>query len=547
MSAADLVLTGGPITIGDSTLPDAEAIAISRGRVSAVGSVADVDALRGDRTTVVQLEGRRVVPGLIDSHVHVVRAGLSWQDEIRWGDVETLREALAMVEAAAHKPGTTEVVVVGGWHPTQFSEKRGPTPAELNKIAPDTAVYVQQLYDFAALNSEALARCGITADSELPVEGEIERDSNGSPTGIIRGQPAFAYCLKLLSQQTFDRQVANTIAMQRELNAYGLTGAIDLGGVSRMGPDAYRAVFEVQRRAQMSLRTRLYMHPQGPPAELDQIRDYARHVHRGFGDPMLSTIGIGEILFKQYYDGPGLKPVSASDSLKAELGEATRLLIENGLPINIHAIHNESLSSILDVWEEVHRETPLNELRFSFSHADAISHENLLRAREMGIGMLVQDRMGMRTLDSAKAWGEEAVRHAPPLKTMVEMGLKVGGGTDATVAAPINPWRSIWWMVTGKPLDGGIARSASECLSRAEALQVYTSGSAWFSFDDDELGTLEVGKQADLAVLTSDYFSIPEDEIPQIRSALTLVGGVVVHASEEFEYAAAGQLNTHKH
>lgn len=536
---ADAVLLGGKITTGIPGAGDAEAIALRGDRVVAVGSTAEVKALVGPHTSVVELDGHRVIPGLMDSHVHVVRAGRSWNDEVRWGDVGSLAEGFALIRKALDDvPPTGCVVVVGGWHPGQFDEQRPPTPEELTELSATVPIFVQQQYDQAILNTAALKKCGIEDAEQIPFSGEVVRDASGDPTGIIKGQAAYAYCLELMMNQTLDRQIENTIAMQRDLNALGMTGAIDLGGASRMDAEAYRAVHEVHRRGAMTLRTRLFVHPRSGLDELDQIKDFINYLHPHFGDDFLRTVGIGEILFKGYYDGAGFTSIEISAELKQRLRDATVLLAETGWTMNIHAIHDSSVRSILDVWEDVDAEIPLSELRFSFSHADAISDESLHRAKALGVGIMVQDRMGMRTIDSAKAWGEDAVRHAPPLKTMLNLGLPIGGGTDATVAAPINPWRSLWWMVTGKPIDGGFTRDESERLTREEALAAYTVGSAWFSFDDDRLGTLEVGKLADLAVLSEDYFEVDDDRIPFITSVLTVVGGNPVHHSAEWGGAA---------
>lgn len=531
---ADLALVGGRITSWTGT--DHEALAVRDGRIVAVGTDAEIADLSGPNTITASLEGRRVVPGLIDSHVHAVRAGLSWCDEIRWGDLETLSEALETIRsAAAAGPTTGWVSVVGGWHPRQFSEGRGPTRTELDEVAPGVPVYVQQQYEQATLSSAAMRQLGI-ADGELDeLKGAVERDgTTREPTGVIRGQPAFAYCLSSAMPTDFGRQVANTVAMQRELNAYGLTGVIDPGGASRMGPEAYRPLYEVHRRGQMSLRTRLYVHPEGPPTELDEIKTLVRYLHPRSGDDYLGVVGAGEIVLREFYDAAGFTELTLPPASRENLREAMRLLIDAGWPINIHAINDATVSSIFDVWEEINETTKLQPLRPSISHADGISHRNLVRARDLGVGLTVQDRMGMRTSDSAKWWGKEAVAQAPPLRTMTELGITIGGGTDATVAAPINPWRSLWWMVTGQPIDRGIERVADERLDRLAALHAYTRGSAWFSFDEKRVGSIEPGLLADVVVLTADYLSVADDEIPSIRSALTLVGGRATYAGDEY-------------
>lgn len=538
MTAApsDVVLVDGLI-VRDQHAPDCAALAIRNGRVAVVGDRDEVMASSGPSTTVIDLDGRRVVPGLIDSHLHLVRAGATWNERPDWTGLPSLGDALATVTAAAAgRPAGSWIAVVGGWHPGQFVEQRGPTPDELTAAAPEHPVYVQLLYEEATLNAAGVEASKIIAGSPDPPKSSFERDATGRPTGRARGRGAFAHCLQLIGEPSFEAQVEGTDAFMRRLNAVGITGVIDPGGGS-VGPGSYKALFELWRRGPLRVRTRLYLSNSSTEAgqEIEQTREYLRYVHAGFGDDSLRFVGMGEKLINGYGDGEGLEPLEVTAESRAALLEVTHLLLEHGWPAHLHAIRDATISAVLDVWEEVDAVVPLAGRRFSLAHADAVSERDLHRIKKLGLGIAVQDRLVFRSADSARAWGAEVAAGAPPLRRMLELGIPVGAGTDATAVTSYNPWLSIWWMVTGKSLDGAPPRRAEHRLSRLEALHAYTAGSAWFSFDDAERGTLEPGRLADLAVLSDDYLAVDDDEIPNLRSVLTLVGGRPVHHDPAFD------------
>lgn len=531
---ADLVIVNGLLTTGAVEQPEAEALAVTNKRIAYVGTNAGARDYVGDGTIVVELDGDRVVPGLIDSHLHLVRAGRSWVDEMRWSDLRSLQDALdAIAEAARRPPVTGWLTVVGGWHPGQFEEGRPPTKAELDKASPNVPVYIQQGYTRAILNSVGLMRCGITADRPDPTSGTYLRDPDtNEPTGEISGVSAFAHCLDVILSDDHDHHVESTKVMLADLNSLGLTGAIDTGGRARMTPAAYRALYDIHRAGGLTVRSRLYLHPFGDD-DLGELEEITRWLHPHFGDDILRVSGIGEIVVQGCYDGAGLDSFEIDDSTKETLRVATELCLDRSWPVNIHAIKDSTIRSILDVWDEIDSSRPLAGRRFSISHADTVTPDTLRRLAALGVGITVQDRLTVRSADSAQVWGNEAMKSIPPLRDMLDAGVVIGGGTDATVAAPYNPWTSIEWMVTGRPIDGGPVRSKDQCLTRAEALAAYTSGSAWFSFDDTDLGTLEVGKLADMAVLSEDYLAVPDEAISTLRSVLTLVGGEAVYVAPE--------------
>lgn len=541
---AAVVLRGGRVYVGsDGRLGGpgrprarfAEAIALGDGTVLTTGTAEEVARHVTATTEVVDLRGRTVVPGLIDSHLHLVRAGLTWTEEVRWFEVPTLERALSLLgESASRLPAGTWLRVVGGWHPGQFAERRGPIAGELTRLFPDHPVYVQLLYEEAVLNAAGLRACGITAGVDDPPNGTFLRDpATGEPTGVVRGVGAFTHCLARMPTPRPADQVTGTRQALATLNAYGITGAADPGGIG-VGPDAYGALFEIWRADELPVRIRLYLGSHTRGREHGELAGWLDHVQPGFGDPWLRYLGLGEIAMFGCHDLEGLTRFTVDEAAKRDLEAVLREAARRRWPVHLHAVLDSTADAILDVWERVAADLPIRDLRWSLAHAEPVSARNLDRIAALGAGIAVQDRLVYRAADSARAWGEATVRCAPPLREIARRGIPLGGGTDATRVSSPNPWVSLWWLVTGKTVDGGPRRVAGQCLDRASALDAYSAGSAWFSFEDHVRGSLRPGMAADLAVLSDDYFTVPEDEIPAIRSVLTLVDGRAVHAEDAF-------------
>ncbi|MQA88288.1 MAG: amidohydrolase family protein [Streptosporangiales bacterium] len=534
---ADLVLRGGAVYRGgeDGAPTFDEALAVTEGRIVAVGSEREVERLAGSATVVVDVEGRTVVPGLIDSHLHLVRAGLTWRDEIRWDEVPSLDEALSLLRSEAdRRPPGSWLRVVGGWHPGQFAELRMPTREELTERFPKNPVYVQLLYEEAVLNDAGMLGCGIVPGAEDPPGGTFARDpATGEPTGIVRGMGAFNHCLSRMPSTHPGDQVGGIRDLMRELNGLGLTGAVDVGGLG-LPPENYEPLFALWRAGGTTLRTRLYVGAQTRDRECEELTGWMRHARQGFGDGWLRYVGIGEIIVFGCHDLEGLTGFPADDASLRELERVVREVAVRGWPLHMHAVLDETASAVLDVWDRVAREHPIADLRWSLAHAEPISAANLDRVRALGCGIAVQDRLVYRAADSARAWGDGAVRHGPPLRDILDRGIPLGAGTDATRVASPNPWVSLWWLVTGKTLDGGPRRVPEQRLDRVRALDAYTVGSAWFSLEEHERGRLDESMAADLAVLSDDYFTVDDDALPGLRSELTLVDGHAVHATGPF-------------
>lgn len=522
----DRLLVDGRIWTGAGHV---EALAVRGGRVLAAGSLEEVRAAAGPGAEEIGLGGRRVIPGLIDSHVHFVRAGAMWLDLVRWDGVGTLAEGLGRVaEAAGRMPAGSWIRVLGSWHPGQFAERRMPTRAELDEAAPEHPVYVQLLYEEAVLNSRALATLG----PDDPPGGVLERDGDGNPTGVVRGPGAFGAVLGQVPVAARDRQRQSTRALMRDFHAGGVTGVIDPGGIG-MTPEAYGPLFDLWREGELTLRTRLYLVPAERGREVEQVREWVRYVQPGFGDEWLRYVGMGEILTFGCHDLEGVGPFQVTDQARSDLREIVRTLAAADWNVHVHAVLDDTIGAVLDVWEQVRDETGLGSGRWSLAHAEPISSRNLARVRDLGAGIAVQDRMVFRAADSGAFWGGDVLAEAPPVRTILDMGIPLGAGTDGTVVSPLDPWLSIWWLVTGGSVDGAPPRDPGQRLDVEEALRAYTAGSAWFSLDEAERGSLRPGHMADLAVLSEDPFEVDPHDLRGISSVMTMVGGRIVWGTQD--------------
>ena len=522
----DLLLANGSIWTGRRTVGS---VGIADGRVVAAGDVEEARSTLRPGYATIDLGGRRAIPGLIDSHVHVMRAGLTWNHLVRWDDVRSLDEGLGRIrQAASRQPAGSWIRVLGGWHPGRFEQRRGPTRAELDEAGGDHPVYVQLLYEEGVLNSAGLQ--SLLEQGDVP---GIDRDDLGRPTGRVTGPLAFTAVASMFERPTRADRMASTSSLMADFASLGVTAAIDPGGFG-VSPESYEALFGLWRGGDMTMRVRLYLVPATRGEELSDVRAWVRYVQPGFGDDMLRYVGMGEILSFDCHDMEGVRPFQVSTEAKADLLEISDVLAGAGWPIHLHAIFDSTIEAVLDVWEEVDRRHGLAGRRFSLAHAEPIGRRNLERVRDLGVGLAIQNRLMFRSKDSAASWGDEVARNSPPLADILAMGIPLGAGTDATVVSPHDPWQAIWWLVTGESVDGAPPRDARHRLTVEQALSAYTRGSAWFSFDEADQGHLEPGARADVAVLDADPFAVAAPELRQIRSDLTLVGGNPVHTGPPF-------------
>lgn len=523
--APDTILLNGKVAVYDA--PPAEALAVRDGKISAIGRSADIRALAGPGTRVVDLAGRTVIPGLIDSHIHAIRAGLTYTTEVHWIGVRSLTEALARMRAAAQQaPKGAWLVVAGGWTERQFAEDRGPTQAEIVAAAPDHPVYVQLRYSRILLSPGGYEALGIGRDGALAAKVKIERDAEGRPTGWIAADArTISILFDLLPPPTLAQKIEGTRAFFRMLNSVGLTGVIDPGGYNLSLPD-YQPLFEVWRDRALTLRVRYSLCAPRRDHEIEDFKALTQVLPMGFGDDWLRFNGIGENVTWGMYNNE-----TPSAAQKEQLFQTLRWAVSRRMAATFHWHNERSVHHLLEVLERVNAETPIARLRWSIAHLNDASQDSLKRMKAMGMGWLMQNAFYFRGEAFLGQRGLEAAQVSPPIVSALRMGLPVGGGTDAHRVMWFSPFVSLQWMLDGRTIGGVPTRAPGELPSRIEALRLYSEGSAWFAFDDDTRGALAVGKLADLAVLSKDYLTVPVDEIGSIVSLLTMVGGRIIYAA----------------
>lgn len=542
----DVILHNGKVAVSgeEGAYRFAEAVAIADGLIEAVGDSQALLEDAGETARIIDLQGRTVIPGLNDSHTHAVRGGRFYNLELRWDGVDRLEKAISMVsEQAQRTPDGEWVRVIGGWSPYQFEEDRMPTPAELTEAAPDTPVFVLYLYSRGFLNAAAVEKLGITENTQAPKGGRYELTEDGGAILWAEPNPTILYqTIGALPGLSEENQVNSTKHFYRELNRFGLTSVIDAGGGGHIFPDDYAGTRTLAEQGAMPLRVAYYLFPQSPEKELATFRYWTRnfkqgenqaHIHGGYelqgggefltwnaGDFENFTADRPEILKKPY--------------MREELYEVTEYLAERGWPIRIHATYDQSVTKILDIWEKVDAEHSFDNLRCTLDHVETISDRNIERVKALGCGIAVQSRMAFAGESFVERYGKEAAATAPPLRKLAENGIPVGLGSDGTRVATYNPWMTMYWAVTGNTAGGTEIYPPDNRLSRAQALRLHTEGSAWFSGEQDVKGRIEPGQYADLAVLSADYFEIPGEQIKDMESVLTLVGGKIVYGAGEY-------------
>lgn len=525
--APDSILINGKILTVDEQFSAREAIATKDGKIAALGATAEIRKLAGPQTRVIDLEGRTVIPGLIDSHMHAIRAAQSFATEVNWIGAPSLAEAYRRIHegAGAMKPGAW-LIVAGGWNVEQFKEKRRPTQAELLAAAPNNPVYVQLGYGWVVMTPAAIKILNIATDADLPAGAKLDRDANGNLTGgITGGNNAIVALFDRLPKPTFEEQVAGTKKFFRELNRLGITGVGDPGG-NNVEPGDYQAIFKVWRDGQLTVRVAYSLCGPTPGKEFEELQSLTQLLPMGFGDDMLRFNGIGERITWAMNNNE--KPTEAD---KEKYYQIVRWAAQRGMSLTMHWTNDGSVDQLLSIFERVNKEVPITGLRWSIAHLNNASAQTLRRMKALGMGWTVQDAL---YFGGTQVRDKEAVRREPPVETAKEIGVVVGAGTDAHRVASYNPFTALQWFLDGKTVGGVALRGPEETPTRAEALHFYTAGSAWFSHDENKRGSLAVGKFADLAVLSKDYLAVPVDEVGGVESLLTMVDGKIVYAAGPF-------------
>jgi predicted amidohydrolase YtcJ len=548
---ADTIIVNARIATLDPKQPNAEAIAIRGERIVAVGNPGEMEKYGGPKTRVINAGRRIVIPGMNDAHTHFIRGGLTYTNEVRWDGVPSLAEGLRRVrEQARRTPPPHWVQVIGGWTWAQFAEKRHPTLEEINTATGDTPCMIMHLYDRAWLNRAAVRVLGWEKEVPKLFGGFVERDGNGRPTGLVMSTTSLASLVAVwlrVPRLSPEEQITSTRHFMREHNRLGITSVIDAGGGGQNFPENYAAIAKLAAERQLTLRIGYQLFAQTPGKELENYRAWSKLVKIGQGDDYYRMVGAGEYILYAAGDPANfakdwVKPPPGV--MEPQFAAVVKHVAGLGWPFRQHATFDSTAARQLDVLEQVNKEVPLKNLRWGLDHCETLTPQTLERLAKLGGSISIQNRMSLDGEAFVAKYGVQAAADAPPIARIRAMGIPLACGTDANRATSYNPWIGVHWLLTGKTLGGGKLQGEHNLLDRTEALRLYTGGGAWISSEEGKKGTLEAGKLADLVILSGDYFSMPVDEVKDLESLLTIVGGRVVYAAGPYAQLDAPTLPT---
>jgi predicted amidohydrolase YtcJ len=531
---ADTILYNGKIITVDNNFSIVDAVAIKDGRFVAVGKTGEALRFAGKNTQKINLKGKVVIPGLIDSHNHMFSTGTGL-NQIQLINCTTLEEVLKAIgdKAKSVKPDEW-VQTSGGWHESQLAEKRLPNRWELDSVAPNNPVFLPRGGHVAVVNSLALQLAGVTKDTPNPPGGEIKKDpATGEPTGLVLDS-AKNFFTKLMPILTYQNKLQSLKAVVQEFNRYGITGIIEPG--LSIGSDEIRAYMELWAKGELTVRSGVMVR-----MTADQIK--SAPYYQGFGDEILRISGIKMIidggvetawLKDPYLIVPGEQEnpnyyglqVTATQVFK----DACSAAAKNGWHVETHAVGDQAIETVVNTYEEVNGETPIKDLRWTVMHIFLPTQESINKMKQIGIWATVQDHPTYLGSNQLRYWGQSRAAFAIPIRKLIDEGIPLGGGTDSSVVS-YNPFLSLWWMVTRKTVTAGTL-GPEQKITREEALRLYTIGSAHFTFEEEIKGSIEPGKLADLVILDKDILTIPEDEIKDIKPVSTMLGGEFVYQTQ---------------
>ncbi len=546
---ADLIVHHAKITTQTAAQPEASALAVKGGRIYAVGNDAEILALKDNHTQIIDADGRRLLPGLEDAHIHPLNER-NFNYKVRWDGVPTLKRALEMLtEQAARTPEGQWVKVTGGWSPYQFAENRQPTIDELNKAVSNRPLYIQYAYNRGYLNKMAMKKLGV-GTSKFPdvPETELEKDKKGNYTGVINGYTfTFLTLDALLPSPTPEEEVSSLVHVIHDLNRFGLTSVLDATSIIGY-PEGHKPLQTLVSEKRLNIRFPFvdigWDQKTNDPFVDTEIKRITKIAPISPGQNLHPDMehgyeyeGMGEAIRAEIHDHENFdKPayIIPKERIMQYAEEDVRKLIQKRIPFRMHVTHNENLTPFLDALEKVIQTTPLDGMRWSIEHAETITPENIERVKKLGGGIALDNKMALHGDAFVKTHGKQKALYTPRLRDLVNSGIPLSLTTDAFRVSPANPWLALSWAVTGKSVSGATVLADDNRLTREEALRLYTTGAAWFENEENEKGRIAPGNYADFVLLTKDYFTVPEDQIKSISSVLTVVDGRVVFGSEKY-------------
>ena len=488
--SADLILSNGKVVTVDDRFSIASAVAIRGERIVAVGSARDVAAFAGAATRRIDLAGRTVIPGLIDNHMHLLRAGTTWQYEVRLDGVESRAAALDRLRARAKTTPRGEwIYTLGGWAMEQFADDKTPfTRAELDRAVPDHPVLLQASYYRSYLNSRASQALGVDA-----------------PTGVV-DEPGIRAIAARLPTASGERLESSTRQMLRDFNRMGLTSFGSAGCEEDVLPVYQRWA----SRGELDVRVFCITAALQPPR----------------GDQYIDHVAYGESVYGPLHDPMFVAKSNPSAAALAEWRRIATGVAQAGRQLHVHANLTGTIDGFLDQIDIIRKQHPIVDLRWTLAHVNQINATHLARMKGMRVHAAVHPWTIINGGINLTVFGDAAY-DMPPLRTIQESGVVWGFGSDGSRANQIRPFTTLWWAVTGKMVGG--TRLLRQTIGREQALVAHTRSNAYLLFRERDLGSIEAGKLADLAVLDRDYLTVPADQIKDITSVMTIVGGRLVH------------------
>ena len=523
-----VVLFNGKILTVDENFSMVEALAVTGERIAAVGDSQTIIALAGPGTQRIDLEGSTVIPGLIDNHLHYMRGASRWRFEARIDGITDRDEALRIISAKAKEAGPGEwVFVAGGWSEQQFSDGEGGfTTEQLDNVAPDNPVFLQKSYSRAYMNSLAAAEIGSTGSSGS-ARGSSKGSSRGS-TGSSRGSKGgkgsgrssggargtINAALQNLPERNEAQRIEDAVYFNDYLNQLGLTTIYDVG---RESDGSFAPIESLKQSNQLTVRVFHTLRYNAYSAnEVTNAVELIASTSPRTNSDWNGLIGMGEHVYSPVHDSSMRASLFGRD-LWQQYERLAEAAAAGGWHIHEHAMQDSTAQEILNIGERLGASHPVKDLRWTLAHCDLISKESIERARDLGFTLAVHNKTAKPVVDG---------KDSPPVSWMEESGITWGLGSDGTVVSTVNPFHTLWWVTSGKVFPDNI--SIHNPVSREVALTAHTRSNAYLMFKEEDLGSLEVGKLADLVVLDRDYLSVPVDEIRDIDPTMTMVGGRVV-------------------
>jgi predicted amidohydrolase YtcJ len=503
----DWVFTNANIVTMDAADRTVATVRIRADRILTVGEAVNK---KEPCIRIVDLGGRTVIPGLIDGHTHFVRTAQAPGPFVDVEAATSIRAFQDAFSAAAKKAERGEwVTAIGGWTPIQFKERRMPTRAELTQAVPDHPVYIQVGYSTRGVVNDEGRRVLEAAGIATSEAGDVAPDGAG-----------LTFVLRSTNEERMKRRWPDYETYAVSL---GLTTVVDHACCDWLGAHLtaadrpnWKYAEEFWREGKLLLRLRIQHDHRDTRDQTD--------IHSATARLANSTLGLGDDMYKVVRFGEQVIAAGATDQ---EVLEVYQRIADAGWPLSQHTIRESEIERYIGIMEKVAAKTPIRDLRWTLEHAFEITPSQIERLKAIGVGVRGQDHDYIR--NDYSSW-----KPGPPFKALLDRGIALGGGTDGGVVGPLNPWQALYYMVTGKDAGGDLLIPGQQ-IGRKDALRLYTANAAWFNFDENKLGTIEAGKLADLVVLDKPYFTIPEEEIKQMKPVLTMVGGRVVHARAPLE------------